>query len=308
MAVQKQEMGNLPLPATLSDPQQAIRSRSWWYLVWRQLRKDRAAMLGAALLVCMVTLALAAPLLTPYDPIGQSDDPADYLAAPSREHVFGTDELRRDVFSRVIHGGLITMRVGLLSVLGAISAGIPLGVLGGFYGGWVDSLIGRLIDVLLALPGVLLAISVVAILGAQLENAMLAVAVAMTPTFARLVRSVVLIEKNKLYIEAARAVGCSDFYLIVRHILPSVISPVIVIGTLNVASAIQIAAGLSFLGLGAQPPTPEWGAMLSGGRGYIRSGEWWLTVFPGIAILLTVLSINLLGDGLRDALDPRLIE
>jgi peptide/nickel transport system permease protein len=288
------------------DPVLKSRPQSWWHPIWRQFARNKAAILGMIVLAVVLALTMAAPIIAPYHPLEQSTDPADYLSPPSWQRLMGTDDLRRDVFSRVLHGGGVTIRVGVISVAGAVTAGVLLGILAGYYGGLLDGFISRFIDVLLALPGVLLAIAVVAILGPSLQNAMLAVAVATTPTFARLVRSVALTEKNKMYVEGARALGASDWHILYRHILPNVIPPIIIVGTLSVASAIQIAAGLSFLGLGAQPPDPEWGAMLSGGRNYMRSGEWWMTVFPGVAIFITVLAINLMGDGLRDALDPRL--
>lgn len=295
------------VPKLLGAPDNASAySGSWWTPVWRQLRRDKAAMLGLLLLSMIVFLTMAAPIIAPYDPLVQSNEREDYLAAPNADHIMGTDDLRRDIFSRVLHGGAVTIQSGLLSVAGAIVGGLTMGLIAGYYGGLVDEIISRFIDMLLSLPGVLLAIAVVAILGPSLTNAMLAVSVATMPTFARLVRSVVISERNKAYVESAHAVGSSDLRIVLFHILPSVVPPVLVIGTLNVANAIQIAAGLSFLGLGAQPPDPEWGSMLSSGRNYIRTGEWWMTIFPGMAILLTVLSINLFGDGLRDALDPRL--
>ncbi len=280
--------------------------QSYWRLVWRHLVRDRAAIAGAVFLVLVLLLTILAGLITPYDPLDQSDDPADRLSAPSLAHPLGTDDLRRDILARILHGGRTTIRVGVLSISGAVLVGLALGLVAGYYGGRVDNIISRVIDVLLTLPGILLAIVVVAILGSGLENAMLAVAIANMPTFTRLVRGVTLAEKHKTYVEGSRAMGATDTHIMLRHILPNVIPPVIVVGTLSIATAIQVAAGLSFLGLGAQPPHPEWGAMLSSGRDYMRTGEWWMTVFPGLAIFVTVLSINLLGDGLRDALDPRL--
>ncbi len=263
-------------------------------------------MLGAGILFIILLLVIFAPMITPFDPLEQSEDAADFLTAPSMAHPMGTDELRRDIFSRVLYGGRTTIQAGALSVLGATVIGLILGLISGYYGGMTDELISRMIDVVLTLPGILLAIVVVAILGPGLRNAMIAVAITYIPIFARLVRGVTLTEKNKTYVEAAHAVGGTTWHIMRKHLLRNVLAPVIVMGTLSVASAIQVAAGLSFLGLGAQPPAPEWGAMLSNGRSFLRSGEWWMTVFPGVAIFIVVLSMNLLGDGLRDALDPRL--
>lgn len=292
--------------ASLADSDEARASQSQWNLAWDSLRRDKAAILGAVILALVLLAVTLAPIISPHDPLIQSDDPADYLTAPSLEHPMGTDELRRDILSRVLHGGHTTLQAGFVSVLMAAFIGTMLGTIAGFYGGRIDEVIGRLIDIVLAIPGILLAIVIITILGSGLQNALLAVAISFIPSFARLVRGVTLTEKTRDYILAARAVGASTWYIMNRHILRNVFAPVIVIGTLTVASAIQVAAGLSFLGLGAQPPSPEWGAMLSNGRNFMRSGEWWMTVFPGLAIFLAVLAINLFGDGLRDALDPRL--
>lgn len=285
---------------------QATKPRSQWYFVRRQLLRDKAAVIGGILLLIIILLTIFAPVITPYDPLAQSLDPADHLAAPSAAHPMGTDDLRRDVLSRVLVGGQTTISVGVISITGAIVGGLFLGLIAGYFGGSVDNIISRLIDIMLTLPGILLAIVVIAILGAGLENAMIAVAISSVPSFARLVRGDTLVEKHKTYVEGSRSMGGSHSHIILRHILPNVVQSVIVVGTLRVATAIQIAAGLSFLGLGAQPPNPEWGAMLSNGRNYMRSGEWWMTIFPGLAIFITVMCINLLGSGLRDALDPRL--
>ena len=281
-------------------------SQNQWYFIRRQLRQDKAALAGGALLLIIIALTMLADLVAPYDPLEQSRDSADLLAPPNAQHWMGTDDLRRDILSRVLHGGRTTISVGVISISAAISVGLVLGLMAGYFGGGVDDLISRILDIMLTLPAILMAIVVVTILGAGLQNAMLAVSIASMPAFARLVRGDTMVEKNKIYVEGSRSMGGSHWHIMWQHILPNVISSVIVVGTLRVASAIQIAAGLSFLGLGAQIPHPEWGAMLSLGRNYIRSGEWWMTVFPGLAIFITVMCINLLGDGLRDALDPRL--
>ncbi len=291
-----------PVVQTLTVP----HTQNQWFFIRRQLQRDKAALAGGALLLVIIALTSLAALVAPYDPLEQSTDSADLLTPPSAQHWMGTDDLRRDVLSRVLHGGRTTISVGVISISAAVSAGLVLGLVAGYFGGYVDDVISRLLDVLLTLPAILLAIVVITILGAGLQNAMLAVGIASMPAFARLVRGDTLVEKNKTYVEGSRAMGASHWHIMWQHILPNVLSSVIVVSTLRVASAIQIAAGLSFLGLGAQIPHPEWGAMLSLGRNYMRSGQWWMTVFPGLAIFITVMCINLLGDGLRDALDPRL--
>ncbi len=272
-------------------------------LVWRQFRRDRAALVGGVVLIVLTLVAVFAPVVAPSDPIlvtvGQR------LLPPSRAHPFGTDELGRDVLSRIIFGARISMTVGLISVGVALVIGVTLGLVSGYLGGWVDNVIMRFIDVLLAFPGNLLAIVIAGTLGPGLRNVMIAVGIFSVPTYARVVRGTTLSVKEQEYIEALRALGASDGRIMLRHILPNVSAPVIVLSTLGVATAILSAAGLSFVGLGAQPPTPEWGSMLSQARPYLRH-EWWMATFPGVAIAVTVLAINLVGDGLRDALDPRL--
>ena len=272
-------------------------------LVWKQFRRDRAALVGGVVLLALTLLAIFAPAVAPADPILVAS--VQRLLPPSRAHLFGTDELGRDVLSRIIFGARISMTVGLISVGVALVIGVTLGLVSGYVGGWVDNLIMRFIDVLLAFPGILLAIVIAGTLGPGLRNVMIAVGIFSVPTYARVVRATTLSVKEQEYIEALRALGASDGRIMLRHILPNVSAPVIVLSTLGVATAILSAAGLSFVGLGAQPPTPEWGSMLSQARPYLRY-EWWMATFPGLAIAVTVLAINLVGDGLRDALDPRL--
>ncbi len=255
------------------------------------------------MLLVLVAAAIVAPLLTPYDPLAMS--PAERLQPPSLRHPLGTDMFGRDVFTRVLFGARISLQTGLVSVAIAVGIGVSLGLVSGFYGGRVDRLLMRFVDLMLTFPGILLALVIIAILGPDLFNAMLAVGISASPTYARVVRASVLAAKGQSYVEAARAVGCRNGRIMLRHILPNALAPIIVLATLGVAGAIVSAAALSYLGLGVRPPTPEWGALLSEGRNYLRVA-WWLTAFPGLAIMLAVLAINLVGDGLRDALDPQL--
>ncbi len=285
----------LTLRTTASQRQAAI--------VFRQLRRNHAAVAGAIVLALEIILAVGAPLFAPYSPLEQDFSAA--LQAPSQAHLFGTDDVGRDLLSRVIHGARISLSVGLISVgIGSI-AGVILGVVAGFYGGVVDTMLLRFMDVLLAFPGILLALAVVAVLGPGLYNVMIAVGIGGIPAYTRLARASTLSVRERDYVLAARALGCPNGRLMGRYILPNVIPPVIVLTTLGIAGAILTAAGLSFIGVGAQPPSPEWGAMLSLGRQYLQRA-WWVTVFPGLAIMLTVLSVNMVGDALRDALDPKL--
>jgi peptide/nickel transport system permease protein len=280
-----------------------VLGRSPFFSLLRRLRRSRGVIVGASILLIIVILATLAPILTPYDP--EKIDPITGLRAPDAEHIFGTDNFGRDVFTRVLYGGRLSVQVGLISILIASTIGTTLGILSGYSGGWVDTIIMRLMDVLLAFPGILLALAIVAILGKSLPNVMIAVGISTIPTFTRIVRGSALSIKQMDYVEAARALGCSHIRIMTRHILPNVITPIIVVATNGIAGAIIAGSALSFLGLGAQAPTPEWGIMLSEGRVYLRSAQW-VTTFPGLAIMITVLAINLLGDGLRDVLDPRL--
>ena len=269
----------------------------------RRLARNTGASVGALLLLALIAVALLAPVLAPHDPV--KINPPDGLKPPGKEFWFGTDQFGRDVFSRVIWGARISLRIGVIAVLISVGGGVPLGLAAGYYGGWLDLAIMRLIDLMLAFPGILLALVVVTILGPGLSNVMLAVGIYGIPSYARVVRGSVLVVRGQPFIEAAEAVGCPTIRVVARHLLPNVVAPIIVLSSLNVAGAILTSAALSFLGLGAQPPTPEWGALLNAGRDWVRDA-WWLTTFPGLAIMLTVLAINMLGDGLRDVLDPQL--
>ncbi len=269
----------------------------------RKLLHNAGAVGGLVILVVLALAALVAPLLPLPDPI--QIDSSHALYSPGTPYLFGSDQYGRDVLSRVIYGGRVSLLVGPIAVGIALVPGVLVGLLAGYYGRWVDVLLMRLVDVMLAFPGILLALAVVAVLGPSLTSLMIAVGISSIPTYARLTRASVLSARENLYVDAARVVGANDASILVRHILPNVAAPVIVVGTLGVGAAILIAATLSFLGLGSQPPTAEWGRMLSEGRQYLRE-QWWIATFPGIAIMLTVLALNILGDGLRDALDPRL--
>ena len=279
------------------------RPRSLWSDAWARLLKNRAAVFGGVLVVALILAALTAPLIAPFDPIKQ--DLRSSLQPPSSTHFFGTDVHGRDIFSRVLYGAAISLRIGALGALIGATIGVTLGLIAGFYGGFTDSLIMRAMDILLAFPGLLLAIAIVAVIGPGLENVIIAVGIFSVPEFARLVRGSILSTKQQEFMIAAQVVGARDRRLMTQHLLPNVLAPILVLGTLRIATAILTAASLSFLGLGAQPPTPEWGAMLSDGREYMVLAPH-VATFPGLAILLTVLGFNLLGDGLRDALDPRL--
>lgn len=287
--------------AEAGDPP-VLSVSGWGGLFWKRLLKNRLAAGGAVLLLAFLLLAVAAPLVAPHDPLAQNL--YDRLQPPSLSNPFGTDDFGRDVLSRVIHGARISLRVGVSAVLIALVVGVPIGLASGYWGGALDQALMRAMDLMLAFPSILLAIAIVAILGPGLENAMLAVGIVAVPQYARLVRASALAVRGQDYVQAVRALGGGDFRILFSSVLPNCLTPLIVQSTLGLATAILDAAGLSFLGLGAQPPLPEWGAMLTGGRELVLRAPWVLT-FPGLAIFLTVLAFNLVGDGLRDALDPR---
>lgn len=270
--------------------------------VLRRFLRNRGAVAGAIGFVLIVAAAIAAPSLARYDPVRQSLRTA--LQPPSSTYYLGTDQFGRDIYSRLVYGARISLRVGLISVGIALVFGTPLGLLAGYYRGTADAIVSRLVDVVLAFPAVLLALAIMAVLGPSLNNAMIAVGVSILPQYVRVARASTLSVAELDFVVSARAVGANDLLILARHILPNIALPLVVLTSLQLASAVLFAASLSFLGLGAQPPTPEWGAMLTTGRTYMRDA-WWIPVFPGLAITLTVLCLNLLGDGLRDALDPR---
>lgn len=279
------------------------KKRSPWKTVWKSLKRNKAAMVGLFIILLLIVVAIFADFIAPF---GYDDQNlANRLQTPSSTHIFGTDSFGRDIFSRIVYGSRVSLQVGFIAVgIGALAGG-ALGAVAGFYGKHLDNGIMRVMDVLLAIPNILLAISIVATLGAGLENVMIAVGIGSIPGYARIVRASVLTVRDQEFVEAARSVGTSDFRIIMKHILPNAMAPIIVQATLGVAGAILSAAGLSFIGLGIQPPAPEWGAMLSEGRQFLRDFPH-VTTFPGLAIMITIYALNLLGDGLRDALDPRL--
>ncbi|WP_332285311.1 ABC transporter permease [Bacillus safensis] len=279
------------------------RSQSLILESMKQFFQHKLAVIGSVIVLLFLILAIFAPLIAPYGINEQSL--GERFSAPSAAHWFGTDDFGRDIFSRVVHGARISLWVGFFSVLGSVILGTLLGLIAGYGGRVLDAVISRLFDILLAFPSILLAIAIVSILGPSLQNALIAIAIINVPTFGRLVRSKVLSIKQEEYVLAAKAVGMSDRRIVLRHILPNSMVPVIVQATLAIGTAIIEAAALGFLGLGAQAPSPEWGKMLADARPYLVQAPWTL-FFPGIAIMLTVLGFNLMGDGLRDTLDPKM--
>jgi len=272
------------------------------------LRKNKSAIFGLSLIMLFIFVAFAAQVLAPHNPIVQNLDNnlKPGLWAGNYDNLLGTDNFGRDILSRIIYGARISLSVGFVAVVIGIFLGMLAGILSGFIGGWIDNLIMRFVDIMFSLPSILLAIVIVSILGRGLDKAMIAIGITYAPQIARIVRSQTILVSNNEYIEAARAIGTPSWRIMLIHVLPNVLSVLIVYGTLSIGSAILDAAALGFLGLGAQPPTPEWGAMLADGIHSITGGYWWVETFPGIAILFSVLGFNLLGDGLRDATDPRL--
>lgn len=279
------------------------RSRGLACDTFNRIRKNPGALAGLIVLSVIVLSAIFAPFIVPYDPIEQNTQAI--RQGPGLDHFFGTDTFGRDVFSRVIYGGRQSLPVGLIAVGIAGFVGVLTGLAAGYYGRWVNTVTMRIVDMMLAFPGILFAMSIVAMLGTSLFNLMLAVGISSIPEYTRVVRGSVLSTREMEYVTAAKVSGANGRRIMARHILPNILPPIIVLGTLGIAGAIILGSTLSFLGLGIQPPTPEWGNMMSDGRTMMRH-FWWVSFFPGLAIMLTVLSINLLGDGLRDALDPRL--
>ncbi len=274
-------------------------------LMWRALRRDWLSMVSMVILLFFILAAIFAPLLTPYPGQGRGDpNIKSKLESPSREHPLGTDRMGRDMLARILFGGRTSLSLGFLVVGIAVAIGLPLGAAAGYFGGWVDELIMRITDVFLSFPPLLLAIAIVAALGSSFFNSMFAITIVWWPWYARIVRAQTLSIKERAYIEAARGIGVKNFTIITRHILPNVITPVLVQVTMDIGAAILTGAVLSFLGLGVQPPTPDWGKMVDVGRAYMLVAPWYAT-FPGMCLFLVALSMNLLGDGIRDILDPR---
>lgn len=279
------------------------RVKGPWQEAWTNFKKSKSALFGSAIVLFFVLLAIFGPLFAPQGINEQNLSMR--LQPPSADFWFGTDDLGRDILSRILHGARISLTVGLSAVLISAVAGSFLGIIAGYYGRWVDTIISRIFDIMLAFPSILLAIAIVSILGPSLQNALIAIAVINIPNFGRLIRSRVLSIKEEEYIHAARAIGMKNSRILWKHILPNSMTPVIVQGTLAIATAIIEAAALGFLGLGAEAPQPEWGKMLADARMFLLNAPWAM-IFPGLAIMLTVIGFNLMGDGLRDALDPKM--
>lgn len=286
-----------------NEAQSGYKKRSQAAEIWRRFRRSKSALVGLVMILILLFTALFANWIAPYDPL--ETNLANRIAPMSAAHILGTDELGRDIFSRLVYGARISVSVGLISVTISLTIGVILGSIAGYYGGKIGNVIMRFIDILMAIPSILLNIAVVAALGNSLFNVMVAIAISNVPGYCRITRASILSLKDQEYVEAARASGASDFHIITRHILPNSLAPLIVQATLRVGGSILMCASLSFMGLGIVPPTPEWGAMLSTGRDLLREAPQ-LTTIPGVAIMFAVLAMNLTGDGLRDALDPKL--
>lgn len=281
------------------------RKKSQLAMTWKRLKKNKTAVVGLAILVVLCILIFSADLLFDYDTDVIRQNASQRLKPPSMEHWMGTDEAGRDILARVIYGTRVSLPVAVGTIAMACTAGGILGAIAGYGSKMIDNVIMRIMDVFLAVPSILMAMAIVAALGNSIMNLMIAIAVSNIPPFARIVRAAVITIKNEEYIEAERAIGASDLRIIFQHVIPNALAPIIVQATTCIAGSILAIAGLSFIGLGIQPPTPEWGSMLSTGRQFIRYA-WWVCAFPGLAIMISIFSLNLFGDGLRDALDPKL--
>jgi peptide/nickel transport system permease protein len=286
--------GSQPVAATAGD----LGTRSFWW----SLARSPSGAIGLAIVLVLVIAAIGAPWIAPFDPLRMAAGPR--LQPPSAAHWFGTDDFGRDLLSRILYGARLTLQIGTIAVGISLTAGLLLGLVAGYAAGWTERVLMRLVDVLFSFTEIVIALACLAILGVGLTNAMIAIGIASIPFYARITHSVVLVERSKPYFEAAVAGGAGHLRLIFRHLLPNVVPTLIVVGTLGISTAVLAAAGLSFLGLGAQPPQPEWGFMLSSSRDLISRAPW-MMIFPGLAIAITVLGFNLLGDGIREVLDPR---
>ncbi|HQB90722.1 MAG TPA: ABC transporter permease [Sphaerochaeta sp.] len=280
------------------------KKKSQWVEVWGRFKKNKGAMIGLFVLIILIGIALTEGLWIPEEKVS-TIVVADRLQHPSRAHWFGTDEMGRDIFWRTLYATRFSLTIGFVAVVVSAVIGIPIGAVAGYVGGKVESIVMRLTDIFSAIPTILMAIAIVSLLGRTTFNLMLAVGISSVPLFIRVTRASVLTVKNEEYIEAVKALGKSDLYIVFRHVLPNCLSPIIVQVTLRIASAIISSSSLSFLGLGIKPPTPEWGALLTAGKEYIM-GYSYMCLYPGLAIMITVLAFNLVGDGLRDSLDPKL--
>ncbi|MBE5957092.1 MAG: ABC transporter permease [Lachnospiraceae bacterium] len=289
----------------MSNNTKSLKKRSQLGEIWQRLTRNKAAMFGLFIFLLLIFCAIFADQIADYDTKVIAPDYDHLCEGPSADHWFGTDELGRDIFARVVHGSRISLVVGIISVSVSLLFGGFFGAIAGYYGGTIDNIIMRIMDIFLAVPSILLAMTIVAAFGTELVFVMIAIGVSGIPNFARIVRAAVMSVKDQEFVEASKAMGASNATIIFKEIIPNCLAPIIVQATLAVASAILSTSSLSFIGLGVKPPTPEWGAMLASGRDYMRDAVH-LTVFPGLAIIITILALNLLGDGLRDALDPRL--
>jgi peptide/nickel transport system permease protein len=302
-------MANTAVPTAVSAGGNAravvgVAPKSRRLFAWSNVRRHPRFLIGGTFIAILILVAVAAPFIVRTDP--KVSHPADAIAKPSAHHLMGTDDLGRDVLGRVIFGSRVSLAVGIFAVSIGLTTGMTLGMIAGYRGGWSDLLILRVIDALLAFPGLLLAIAITSALGPNLRNTMIAIGVVAIPVYTRLTRGQVLQAKEREYVEAARTAGASQTRIAFKHILPNILNPLIVQASLSIAFAILAEASLSFLGLGAQPPTPTWGSDINHARAYLSNGFWWMSIGPGVAILLTVFSFNLLGDSIRDILDPRL--
>ena len=298
-AIEKKENG-LSVDNLVKGPQR--KSLRPWRRAFDALVRHRLAQIGFVGILFILIITITAPTIAPYNPLAM--DYSEVMHAPSAKHWFGTDDLGRDVFSRVLWGGRETLKAGYMAVLLGLGGGVVVGLFSGYVGGRVDDLIQRIVEILMAFPSILLLLSIIAALGPNLTTIIIAIGLASIPSYSRLMRGSVISAKNFEYITAAKLVGAKDGRIMFKHILPNIVAPILIYGTLDLAGAIMLTAGLSYLGLGAQPPSAEWGAMLNYGRSYLRAA-WWMSIFPGLAVYIAMLSINLFGEGLRDALDPK---